>query len=337
MHVAVDADNLVEDDRGIGRYARAILIRALRHPDFRWTFVVRKLLTRRRALSRVLGDARVRVARSVPHDADVVWSPWNGTFLRSSAPFVATIHDATPFAFPAEDAAVRRSQQLPFFRSANASRIMVPSTFASSEVERWLGVDPAKIVITPLAVDSTFAPGPAGAPPPGLGAAPYILYVGTHDERKNTGVLIAAYESAFPDASVKLAFTRMPPSMPNGGVLVAALDDAALIALYRGAALVVMPSPYEGFGLPLLEALACGVPTLAARAGAMPEVGGEATAWVDEPTNPDAWMRAMRALMDDATARGRLAQLGPSQAKNFSWEQCTSQTLEVFRNAAAST
>jgi glycosyltransferase involved in cell wall biosynthesis len=339
VHVAVEAHNLTRDDRGIGRYARAVLSRAVRDPGFRWTFVVRDLLPKRRALARALGAGKAEVARRVPRDADVVWFPWNGTFLRTDLPSVATVHDAAPFAFPARDPKRRATEQNPFLTTATtARRIFVQSEFTAGEVQRWLGVDAARIVVTPLGVDPAFAPS-AGAPasdvPHALRGRRYVLHVGAHDERKNTATLIGGFARAFPGGEVALAFTRTPPALPPGGVVVDAADDAALAALYRGAALVVVPSTYEGFGFPLLEALACGAPVLAARAGALPEVGGDAAAWVDDAHDADAWAHALRALLANDARRAELAARGPARAAEFSWERCTAQTLAVMREVAA--
>ncbi|MEO7040375.1 MAG: glycosyltransferase family 1 protein [Candidatus Elarobacter sp.] len=338
LHVAVDAHNLTRDDRGIGRYARAVLSRGLRDPDVRWTLVVRDLFPKRAALAAAIGaqPGQVEVARSVPADADVVWFPWNGTFLRSAVPSVATVHDAAPFAFPAADPRKRATEQEPFMATARtARRILVQSQFTAGEVTRWLGFDPARIVITPLAVDPIFGPGASAAPEP-LRGKRYVLHVGAHDERKNTGTLIEAFARSFgDDPSVVLAFTRPPPALPRGGVVVAASDDATLAALYRGAALVALPSYYEGFGFPLLEAMACGAPVLAARAGALPEVGGHAAAWVDDARDAGAWADALRALFDADATRAELAARGPARAAMFSWERCTAQTLAVLREVAA--
>ena len=340
VHVAVDAHNLARDDRGIGRYARAVLSRALRAPEFRWTLVVRDVFPNRRAIARALAaDAgTIEVVRRVPRDAGVVWFPWNGTFLRSDAPSVATVHDAAPFAFPASDARRRATEQGPFLTTAStARRILVQSRFTASEVERWLGVDADRIVVTPLAADPVFtARTQAGdALPAALHGRRYVLHVGAHDERKNTATLIEGFARAFPDGDLTLAFTRKPPALPRGGVVVDAPDDDALAALYRNAALVAMPSTYEGFGLPLLEALACGAPALAARAGALPEVGGDAAAWVDDAHDAAAWAEALGALLHDDAARADLAARGPAHAATFSWERCTAQTLAVLREAAA--
>jgi glycosyltransferase involved in cell wall biosynthesis len=338
VHVAVDAHNLPDDDRGIGRYARSLLVRALRKPGFRWTFVVRGLRPRRAAMSRALGGAPVNVAHAVPRDVDVVWFPWNGTFLQTEAPSVATIHDATPFRYPARDARVRENEQVPFLRTAaTAKRIFVQSEFTASEVVRWLGVERERIVVTPLAVEKTFAPGwcDRAALPGGLGAMRYILHVGSHDVRKNSATLLAAYERAFPEGDVALAFTRKPPErLPKGALVVDAPDDETLVELYRGATLVAVPSISEGFGFPMLEALACGATVVASRAGALPVVGGDAVAWVDDPLDVEGWSNSLRSLIDDDAERGRLAALGPVRAAEFSWDRCTDQTLAVLRDVA---
>jgi alpha-1,3-rhamnosyl/mannosyltransferase len=332
LHVAVDAHNLARDDRGIGRYARAVLMRALHAPDVRFTFVVRALLPNRRAVSGALGYADVRVANRVPRDADVVWFPWNGTFLATDAPHVATVHDAAPFAFPARDPRVRAREQGPFLATAaTARRILVQSQFTAGEVEGRLDVPRDRIVVTPLACDAVFSPGVSDGLPPALRGRRYVLHVGAHDERKNTPTLIAAHARAFPDADVALVFTRRPPQVPATGVVVEARNDDELVALYRGATLVALPSTYEGFGFPLLEALACGAPALAARAGALPEVGGDACAYVDDAHDVAAWTAALRRLFADDAQRARLAAAGPSRAATFSWERCTEQTLAVLR------
>ena len=335
MHVAVDAHNLVADTRGIGRYARAVLSRAMRAPDTRWTLVVRRWFPSRRALSDAVGGAPFRIARTVPRDADVMWFPWNGTFLRTCVPAVATVHDCTPFAYPAASARIRETEQGPFVRTARtAARILVQSGYTASEVERWLHVARERLVIAPLAADAIFTPGPPGALPAALHGRPYVLCVGAHDERKNTPTLCAAFARAFPAGGMTLVFTRPPPSLPANAIIVDARSDRTLVALYRGATLAAVPSLSEGFGLTLLEALACGTPALAAHASALPEVGGKATCWIDDPLDVDAWAAALRTLANDPAARARLSVDGPLRARAFSWDRCTAQTLAVLREVA---
>ncbi len=313
-----------------------MLSRAILDERFRWTFVVRDFFPKRAAMAAALQAEAVEVSRHIPRDADVAWFPWNGTFLRTDVPSVATVHDAAPFAFPSADPRKRAVEQNPFLATAHgARRILVQSRFTADEVERRLGVAAERIVVTPLAVDDVFSPGAPGALPAELRGRRYVLHVGAHDERKNTTTLIAAFARAFPAGDVALAFTRKPPSLPAGGVVIDAPDDVTLAALYRGAALVALPSTYEGFGFPLLEAMACGAPVVAARAGSLPEVGGDAAAWVDEAHDIDAWANALRALLADEGARATLAAHGPARAATFSWERCTAQTLAVLGEVAA--
>jgi glycosyltransferase involved in cell wall biosynthesis len=337
IHVAVDAQNLVRDHRGIGRYARAVLTRALGCAEFRWTLVVHELFPRSSRFSQLLGGQRVMTARRVPDDADVVWSPWNGTFLElRNVPAVATVHDCTPFAFPVADGRQRAREQGPFVRTARTARtILVQSRYTAGEVERWLGVDPERIVVTPLAAEAIFTPGAPATLPAGLQRRGYILVVGSPDQRKNWPTLCAAYERAFPGGAISLVFTRRPAALPAGAVVVDAPEDADLLALYRGAMMLALPSVSEGFGLPLIEAMACGTPVLAARAGALPDVGGDAVCWIDDPLDVDAWTQTMRRLAADDAARSALAERGPTQAARFSWERCTAQTLDALRAAAA--
>ena len=335
VHVAVDAHNLSRDRRGIGRYARAVLTRAIRDPEFRWTFVVRSLFPQRGPVVRALGGADVRVTNRVPRDAGVVWFPWNGTFLDVTAPSVATVHDCTPFAFPAATERLRKTEQTPFLRTAaTARKIIVQSAYTAGEVERWLGVAPERITVTPLAADAVFTPGPALPLPAALAGRRYVLVVGSHEERKNTGVFCEAFARAFPDGDMTLAFTHAPESLALHAVVVEAPGDSSLLALYRGATIVAVPSLSEGFGLPLLEALACGVPALASRISALPEVGGDATVWVDDPRDVDAWARTLRELAGDDSLQARLREAGPRLASRFSWDTCTAQTLAVLRTVA---
>jgi glycosyltransferase involved in cell wall biosynthesis len=335
MHVAVDAHNLLRDDRGIGRYARAVLSRAVRSPDVVFSLVMRDWFPNRRAIAGALGTTDVDVVRRIPRAADVVWFPWNGTFLTTALPSVATVHDAAPFAFPAADARRRATEQTPFLRTAATARtILVQSAFTASEVERWLGVPASRIVVTPLAADAAFTPGAPRALVAELRDRRYVLHVGAHDERKNTAMLIDAFAAAFPDGDVTLVFTRRPPVMPPNAVVVEARDDATLVDLYRGALLVAVPSTYEGFGLPMLEAMACGAPVLGARAGALLEVGGDDVAWVDAAHDRAAWAAALRALADDADERVALRDRGLARAATFSWDRCTRQTLDVLAAAA---
>ncbi len=331
--MAVDARFAVLDTRGIGRYTRSVLRVLLAAPDVALTFVAPSWNAPRSRIARRLGVPARDVLRRVPADTAAIWNPSNGTDLRGAAPNVTTVHDVVPFRFPAADARVRAREQTPLERTARLARtIVADSAFMAGEIAATLNVAREGIVVAPLGVAPPFdAHGPVERLPDGR---PYVLHVGAHDERKNVATLIAGWRAAFPARDVALAFTRAPADVPAGAVVVDAASDERLAAYYRGALLVAVPSVDEGFGLPVLEAFACGAPALAARAAALPDVGGDAAAYVDDVRSADAWSAALRALTADAGRRAELRAAGLARAAEFTWERCASIVLATLRAAA---
>ena len=186
----------------------------------------------------------------------------------------------------------------------------------AGEIAAYLTFPAERIVVAPLGVAAPFgAAGNRHALPDGR---PYVLHVGAHDRRKNVDTLIA----------------RAPALLPPGAVVADARTDEQLAELYRGARLVAVPSLDEGFGLPLLEALACGAPAVASRIAALPEIGGSAVAWIDEPRNVAAWSDSLARLVDQPEVAAAFAARGPAQAAAFTWERCAKLTLEVLRMTA---
>jgi len=162
LRIAVDAHNLVADWRGIGRYLRAILARFVKRDDVALTLLVndRFPVLARRRLEAAAGGHVSSVARRLPLDADVMWSPWNGTFFASGdVPAVVTMHDAVPFVSPASDPRRRESVQQPFRRSAEiATLVIANSAFTAREIERELHVAPERTRVTLLGVEPIFSP-----------------------------------------------------------------------------------------------------------------------------------------------------------------------------------
>ena len=332
LRVAVDAHNLLDDWRGIARYVHAILVRLAAREDVALTLVTRRRFFAHRALTRRLGTGRFRAANHVPRRTDVVWHPWNGTFLTSDLPGVVTFHDAVPFAFPAGDRKQRRSEQEPWLRSARTARaFLANSQFTAREIERDLGIDAQRVTVTPLAVEALFSPhGPKASL---RGERPYVLYAGAVEARKNVGTLVAAHAHAFPKGEVALVAAG-GTVFGRGVTSLGALESPELAKWYRGALAVAVPSLYEGFGFPLLEAMACGTPVVATRATSLPEVGGDAPLWIDVPEDVGAWSDALRAVASDTALRARLRAAGLERAAGFSWDVCAERTLDVLRAAA---
>jgi glycosyltransferase involved in cell wall biosynthesis len=335
VKLAVEAQNLLGDHRGIGVYVRAMLARLVGEENVRVTLLVRELFPERlRAeIAREISGDRFGLARSIPRDTDVSWHPWNGTFFRSrSVKRVATIHDCVPFAFPQRGRAARKRQQEPFLRSAGADRILTDSEFSRGEIVRYLQVDTSRVTVIPLAADPRFTPGVPVHLPEALRERPYILTVGADDPRKNLELLAAAHRAAFPEGDVLLVCVSQ--HAPQGALLMRDVRFDLLRDLYRGALAYAIPSLYEGFGIPPIEAMRCGAPVVSARAASLPEVCGDAALYVDEPSSIQAWAAALKRIAGDGPLRVALRQRGDVRGREFSWKRTAEETLAVLRQVA---
>ncbi|HEY1977284.1 MAG TPA: glycosyltransferase family 1 protein [Candidatus Baltobacteraceae bacterium] len=347
LRLAVDARVVADDTRGIGRYARAILRRLVARDDVALTLLVQGpfAFRRRRALATALGSKDFRVSSRASRRDDVIWHPANGTFFRSNLPSVATIHDAVPFRYPADDARKRANDQDPFLRSARtATQFVAVSEFGRGEISSVFNLSPERIAVIYHGVESSFAPGVADPLPRGLETGRYLLFVGDPigEPRKNFFLLYEAYRRAFPsqDAAPPLAIAgSQAPQLPgivgvgNVGDDLSARDDRRLRALYRGAIVLALPSYHETFGMPMIEAMACGTPVIASQSSCLPEIGAEAPLYA-APDDAAAWSMALRRIVDDAALRDRLRIAGLDRATNFSWDESARAHLELFRAVA---
>jgi len=272
---------------------------------------------------------------------------------------VVTIHDLGYLYYP--EAHTRFSRWYlhwsTLFSARTARRIIAVSAATADDLARRYHVPRSKIRVVLHGVDPVFRriTDPAVIAEArvrhGLGAGPYLLFVGTLQPRKNLSMLIDAFARLL-DAWD--AADGPPPRLALGGkkgwlydtlfAQVERLDligrvrflgyvpDADLPPLMSGATAVVLPSLFEGFGLPALEALACGAPLLAADATSLPEVTGDAALLLD-PRNPAAWAAAMRRVLRDPDLRADLARRGPERAAQFTWARTAAQTLAVLEEA----
>jgi glycosyltransferase involved in cell wall biosynthesis len=166
---------------------------------------------------------------------------------------------------------------------------------------------------------------------------PYVLFAGAAEPRKNLATLLAAHALAFPGDEVALVVAGGAPPPGARVHALGALEPAELARWYRGARAVAVPSTYEGFGFPLLEAMACGTPAIASRATSLIEVGGDGCAWIDDPLDAAAWSDALQRTVNHAGLRPAMRAAGVAQAAKFSWDRCAEETLAVLRRAAEGT
>lgn len=228
-------------------------------------------------------------------------------------------------------------------RLPGVDRFLAVSEFTRQEMLDLLPVADRDIVVTPLGVDpAVFHPaGPDEAKRvreryglPGR----YVLFVGSGDPRKNAGIAPRALASAGLDLPLVLAgWSGWDGGQREQGRTLALgfVPDADLPGLYAGALALVYPSLYEGFGLPILEAMACGCPVVAARTSSLPEAGGDAALYLDDPHDAQELGRILARLAGDEDARADLRGKGLSHAAIFSWNRTAELTLKAIEAASA--
>jgi glycosyltransferase involved in cell wall biosynthesis len=306
----------------------------------------------RRAAARIVWEQTLLAADIARHRLDVFHGPVNALPAAIRTPSVVTIHDLAFLRYPQTVPTPRRTWLVGAIRhSARAAdRVIAVSRHTADDLVDWLGIDPGTIRVIPLAAS------------PGIrrltGAElrvfrlkyelerPHILAVGTLEPRKNLAMLLrafAAIRDAVPHRLVlagpegwltgELHATARELGLGDRLVMTGFANDEALGGWSSSADLVAFPSLYEGFGLPLLEAMACGAPVLASNASALPEVGGDAAMYVD-PGDQAAWSAAMLDLLRDPAARTRLTGAGLARAAAFSWEATARATWDVYREVA---
>jgi glycosyltransferase involved in cell wall biosynthesis len=261
---------------------------------------------------------------------------------------IVTIHDLAFLRYP--ELFPRRWRMLYRLGLGVAARradaILTPSRSTADDVVARGGVDPARVHVTPLAATL-----PTGAAEPArvlerLGVAtPYLLFVGTIEPRKNLVTLVRAYRRAAAGIPHALVLAGPPGwdleplsrelAAPGPGRIVRTgrLSDAELDAVYRGASAFVYPSLYEGFGLPVLEAMVRGIPTIASNVSSLPEVTEDAALLVD-PRSPEALGGAIATVLGDDALASRLGEDGRRRAERFTWDETARLTLEAYERSA---
>lgn len=261
---------------------------------------------------------------------------------------IVTIHDMSFIRHPefAEPKNLRYLSATIRRTAHKADAIVTDSKFSAMEIQDLLGIPAGRVFPIHLGV------APECRPPSPDDIAntrrildldrPYLLTVGTIEPRKNLPLLVEAFEQLkdFDGDLVVAGMTgwkfepildRIKTSSAASRIrLLSYVPDGELPGLYAGAAVFAIPSVYEGFGLPPLEAMACGTPVVSSRGGSLPEVLGDAAILVEE-FNAGAWATALQSLLSDAALRTRLVAAGLRHAAQFTWRETARQTWNVYR------
>ncbi|MDY0223517.1 MAG: glycosyltransferase family 1 protein [Desulfobacterium sp.] len=266
----------------------------------------------------------------------------------------------TPTVFSIYDLSLRRYRQthprervllFEYFiktRLRYATHILTISEFIRREIIDEFKISPSMVTAVPLAPDPLFAPCSAveQARVRSKYTLPssFLLFVSSLEPRKNIDLLIRALEKT--DADIPLVLVGWQgwgeklwlekirqTGLKNRVVLLGHVPDRDLRAIYNLAQALVYPSLYEGFGLPIVEAMACGCPVICSNAASMPEVAGKAAILID-PSRSDDLALAIDTLVHDSSCRSDLVKEGFRQAAGFTWEQTAGQTLDLFRVVA---
>ena len=286
--------------------------------------------------------------------ADVLHMPNYSMPLRPGLPTVVTIHDLAFFTDPERYTAVSAVSLKSVTRTAarEATRLIVPSNATRDELIRVLGVDKGKIDVAYHGVDHRLFHRPDEVQVSrvtarlGLHGRPYVAFLGSLTPRKNAPALVSGW-------AIAVADLPNPPALvlAGGGGWSPDLDEAVarvpshlrlirpgylpfadLPGFLGGSVVVAAPSRGEGFGLPVLEAMACGAPVLTTYRTSLPEVGGDAVAYT-EP-DADAIAVALRALLDDPERRAVLGEAGYARSQDFTWAASASAHVACYKRAA---
>jgi glycosyltransferase involved in cell wall biosynthesis len=290
-------------------------------------------------------------------DADLLFAP-SATIFPKGIPVVCTIHDATPLLQPSSRAAVDWMQRIFLRRAAAGSRAVITvSQRSKRDLMEILAVPENKVsVIYPGYDRAAFNP-----QPPDRDelerllqklqiTRPYILHHGVIQRRKNLRRLIDAYRLlSAQNPSMELDLVLAGPlgwnfhdvleaanqtNATGRVVLTGALHQHELALLVKGATLEAIPSLYEGFCLPLVEAMACGTPTIAANTSCLPEVSGSTLLYFD-PLSVDDIADCMMRAIEGSELRNAIARHGQQYVNRYDWQCCAENTLQVLRKAAA--
>lgn len=339
MNVAVNGRFHAHRPTGMQRYALAVSKRIEDRAE-----CVRPPM----ALKGMVGHLWEQTVLPVSVGKRLLWSP-NNTGPIAAHRHVCTIHDLIPLDHP-EWFNPRFSAWYRWLMPRLAKRldhVVAISEFTKQRVQELLRFPGDRITVVPNGVDDTFHPRTdaeiaAVRERLSLGAGPYVLYVGSLEPRKNLSGLMKAWAIALPRISEEVTLVVTGASgrsavfsqceigaIPDRVKFTSYVAEADLPVLYAGAMSVVYPSLYEGFGLPVIEAMACGAPVITSNNTSLPEVGVNAARYVD-PHDPESIAESIVEVSAKRELRERMRKIGLERARQYTWDRCASDTWRVL-------
>lgn len=356
MRIGIDCQSISNTSSGLGKYTRS-LIDALKQIDSKNEYVLfnRKQDAGERTYDRLFWENGILPTKAFFSKLDILHTPaFSVPFIKGPWTSVVTIHDLIPIKFPGHLSRISRwywKEWLPYVNS-RTDFIIVDSQATKKDVVELLGVNPENIYVIYLAADEYFKrlrekSEIAKTLNKFSLNAPYLLYVGNVEPRKNLIRTICAYTNLRKNKKVELdlvivgsrkwKFTEFDekinqnPFRDNIKILNFVSDDD-LACLYWATELFVYPSIYEGFGLPIVEAMTCQAPVLTSNCSSMPEVGGDAAYYVD-PWKQDEIEAGILEIVYNQSLKTQMREKGLVQAQKFSWRRTAEQTLSVYERA----
>jgi len=272
-----------------------------------------------------------------------VFSPGYNAPLFALRPYVFTIHDLNHIDRPENSSFTKRLYYRLIMRRAarNAFRVLTVSRFSHQRIVDWAGINAQRVVIVGNGVDSCYHP---GVPPyaPGFN---YLLCVSNRKKHKNEFRVVESFAQAVINPDIRLIFTGQANEtllklcrhfgVGNRVVFIGRVPEEDMPGLYRGARALVFPSLYEGFGLPVIESMACGTPVITSNTTSLPEVAGDAALLVD-PLSVMEISAAIEQICKDEILRETLQNKGFLQAARFSWDNVSIKIKSVLAELESS-
>jgi len=360
MVIGFDGTRGINESAGIGRYCLNLMKELSKHCDAQSRFLFTAMRGKADKIAKIKNaiGSHPFVLKSIPGEwknriwgGPVSWPDkwikdvdlWHATSiweapLSTKKPLVVTIHDMTPFLFPQlrGDKVSNNQKKRTLAVCRRADKIIAVSKATADDLGRIIPDAKNKTVVVPLGVENSFRVMPA------VKKEKVILVVGTVEPRKNLPMLFKAFADlpvsikdeyriwvvgakGWRDSDIFKSANALGDSIKFWGYV----DDRQLVELYNKAEVFAFPSLYEGFGLPLLEAMACGAPIIANNISSIPEVVGDCALLIN--SSQKEWTLGLSRILADANLRRTLSLRGVARAKQFSWHMTVDKTIEVYK------